>query len=168
MYRLETASRGPDGTWTEPFELGTVPDLSSAQLVAGETGHALATWTTWSRDCALTANVARRDANGTWSPAEAFPKGPASATAIHAPALSASGHGLIAWTPLEREGNVCRSGPYRLSWLSPSGVWSTPMPLSSGSLVSPPRLTLGLTSEGRALVAWEYDDLVLVRWIDPP
>ena len=163
MYRIETARRRPDGTWAAPFELGAVSDLSSAQLVAGDTGQAFATWTTWSRDCTLTANIVRRDTSGTWS-SETIPGAPANAKVIDAIALSESGHALIAWRPLDRDGKSCHAGASHLSWLSPSGVWSPPVPLSSGTLVGPPLLT----SAGRALVAWHYDDLVLVRWIDPP
>jgi len=169
--RLEAATRRLDGTWTEVTDLGAVPDdIAKATIVADDAGRALATRTSFAfgPGCMHTSALARRDASGAWTSWEEIPGAPPEKTSIATAARSTTGHALIVWQEeRSNDGNVCLvDTAYHLSWISASGTWSSAMMLDAGpSLLG---ATVAFAPTGRALVAWRHDDLVLVRWIDPP
>ena len=160
--------RGANGAWGTPTKLGDVAEQPLYGFVAGDgSGRLLAAWTSWGPGCAFESSVSMRDATGVWQPPQSLSGAPQGATSIAAAALAPSGHAIVAWNRTEAYStNSCDDLEPHFTWFAPGVGWLDSELLDADAEASNPSVALSPT--GSALLAWEHQGLVLVRWIDPP
>jgi PKD domain len=148
-WRVHTASRSTDGTWSKASALSG-PDATGSiapQVALEGAADVLAVWSRSTAKGSVIEAATKSAVNGTWSQAgEPFPV----AHDAIAPSLAVNrrGDGVIVWTNSDQSGLSVMAAHRR-----PGNVWGPPTTLSGpppGALS--PRVALD--GRGNALVAW--------------
>lgn len=164
---VETATRSPMGTWSAPETLATDPsDFSRPMLAVTTTGFGIGAWNRWSAGalCYGDPTVRVLGANGVWQPESPVPKLNEGPSAIFSLSASNAGRAVVAWERYEV--TPCDGKGMNLSWFdAATASWSYE---ELDPSVSAQRSEVALSPGGRALIGWEHEQEILVRWADPP
>jgi hypothetical protein len=151
-YEPRGAVRRPDGTWAAISDPPPLDELAyGLQVAIDGGGNAVALW---SRQGAIL--TATRPAAGPFGPVETL-----SATASGSPrlALDDEGNALVVWVQGRAPGIAVVQAVSRPA----GGSWGAPQDISDPSLL-PWQITVALSRDGRALVAWSIQHASTPPW----
>ncbi len=148
-WKVHTASRGPDGTWTKPITLSGLDANGqiAPQLAVEGTNDVTAVWSRTVVASAAIELTTRNAATGAWSaPKQIFPTSSNALGPLIA--VNKRGDGVIVWTSSDRPGLAV------VASFRPAGQpWGPPTVLASaGSGPFTPQVALD--ARGDALVVW--------------